>query len=85
MVSVRHARSVPLKKMLSDRLGDHLLGTAVHLCRVDMGHVEIESLAQSGDRTGAVTVVDVLGSLTDRCHLALRRIKSMLFYTCPPD
>lgn len=69
----------------SDRLCDHLLGAAVHLCRVDVGHAEIESLAQSGDCRGAVTVVDVPGSLTDRCHLALRGTKSMLFHTCPPD
>jgi len=48
-----------------DRHPDDLLGPAVHLGRVDVGHAEVEPQAQGGDRGVAIHTVDLPRALAD--------------------
>src|SRR5207245_1007113 len=48
-----------------------LLGGAVHLRGVDVGHTELEAPAQSGDGGGAAAALDVPGPLADHRDLAV--------------
>ena len=49
----------------SDRIGDHQLGVAIHLGSVDMGHAELDTAAQGGDRGLAIAAVEIPGALPD--------------------
>jgi len=55
-----------------DRRADQFLGCArtVHLRGVDMGHAEIEALAQRGDRRRRIRLLDIPGALADDGHIA---------------
>src|SRR5712692_8593895 len=68
-----------------DRLGDHLLGIAVHLGCVDMGHAEVEPLSQRGDRGSAAAAADFPGPLTNHRDLARDWTKTTPLHTYPPD
>ncbi len=65
---------------VSNGFGNHQLGVAIHLGGVDVGHAEIDAAAKRGDRSRAVSAIDVPGALPDHRYVGSVRPELIVFH-----